>query len=550
VIAQGSEAGSRTGGLTIHVDTRPYPQGLRRVLSYRVGDVYLHLSGGLTTAAPPRTAGAPVIASTWDDVIELLLPAQVVDRRTCDEVPARDGVFEHLYPVLDPGGSYRFVDPAAAPAYLRAAAERRTTENAATDDTEPVSLVDLSLLGGAPQAFGAYCARTVADVSDDDGTTLVVKREHTQRVLLERGVETLAPTAVVVGAEPYGRVVAHLVGDAAGADRLSRLTDGFVAQEPPAGRLSLLRDVKVISYGTIVVADRYIVSESMIHNHHQQQRGMLYRVGTSAVHVAENALQPPGTPAVRGDCVVLKQNWDANYGHWLVDTLPRVLSVAPHYDLGEVTFLLNPPANDAMRRVYTQSMVLAGAREENLLFDGSHPRTVEHAVYPSPMSRAPLVKHPAAIRFLRGLTSAPAVAGATNHAPNGRIYLSRNGYGKREMLNEEQITPLLEDAGYVVLHPERLSFVDQVATFAGATHVVGNMGAAFTNLVFAPDGVKALCIGTELMQHDYFYDIVCLKSGQYAGMNGRAADRAHGIAADFTVDVEAFGRLAADRGFV
>ncbi|MFF2621994.1 glycosyltransferase family 61 protein [Oerskovia jenensis] len=524
-------------GYTVHLTADPYPPHVRRLLSYRLGDTYLHVSGATATGG---ATGAPVVAQTWESLVETLLPSRVVDHREHGQPAARDTAFEHLYPLLTPGGEYVFERAARLPAYLRVS----------SGDPEHGTPVDLRYLDGAPAAFGAYCSRTVAEVSAHGGSTRVRKRDFRQRVLLERDVDDLAPTATVIDTEVYDRPVPTIVDDGTGLGRLSRLTDGFAGQTPPPGRLSLLRDVKVVSYGTIITDDRYIVSESMIHNHHQQQRGMLYRVGRSAVHVAENALMPPGTPAIEGDCVVLKQNWDANYGHWLVDTLPRVLTVAPHFDLGSVTFLLNPPANDAMRSVYTQSMVLAGAREENLVFDGSHPRTVEHAIYPSPMSQAPLVKHPAAVRFLRGFTADPAVGAAVNHAPHGRIYLSRNGFGKREMLNEAEILPLLLAAGYQVIHPEQLSFVDQVATFAQATHVVGNMGAAFTNLVFAPDHVRALCIGTELMQHDYFYDIVCLKRGRYAGLNGRATDRSRGIASDFTVDVEAFRDLATDQGFL
>ena len=520
-------------GYTVHVSADPYPSGVRRLLSYRLGDVYLHVSA---PAATPQATGAPVVATSWEAVVEALLPSRVVDHRPHGTVRPRDAAFEHLYPVLAPGGTYVFEDARSAPGHLRA-------PDGASDEASPAS-------PGMPAALVAFCARTLATVREQDGSRELTKKSFDQRILRERPASDLAPSAPVVAPESYPRVVPTIVDDGAGEDRLSRLTGGFEDQSPPVGTLSLFRDVRVIGYGTIVTDDRYVVSESMVHNHHQQQRGMLFRVGASAVHVAENPLLPPGTPPIEGDCVVLKQNWDANYGHWLVDTLPRVLSVAPHYDLGAVRFLLNPPPNDAMRDVCTRSMVLAGAREENLVFDGSHPRTVDHAIYPSPISDAPLVKHPAAIRFLRGFTAAPQVAAATDHAPHGRIYLSRNGFGKREMLNEDQLLPLLLDAGYVVVHPEQLSFLDQVATFADATHVVGNMGAAFANLVFAAEGVHTLCIGTELMQHDYFYDIVCLKGGTYTGMNGPATHRERGLASDFTVDTEAFRKVATHAGLL
>lgn len=314
-----------SGGYTVHVSSDPYPPAVRRVLSYRIGDVYLHVAGPRAT---PQATAAPVIATSWESVVEMLLPSRVTDHRRHEHFQADDAAFEHLYPLLAPGGTYEFE-------------HARSVQTALEVPTSGAGRT-LPLRPEAPTAFAAFCARTLSDLREHDGRWVLTKRTFEQRILRERRAVDLVPTAPVVAAERYGRPTPTIVDGGRGADRLARLTDGFGEQTPPVGTLSLFHDVKVIGYGTIITDDRYVVSESMVHNHHQQQRGMLYRVGTSAVHVAENALLPPGTPPVRGDCVVLKQNWDANYGHWLVDTLPRVLSVAPHYDLGSVTFLLNP----------------------------------------------------------------------------------------------------------------------------------------------------------------------------------------------------------------
>jgi len=75
--------------------------------------------------------------------------------------------------------------------------------------------------------------------------------------------------------------------------------------------------------------------------------------------------------------------------------------------------------------------------------------------------------------------------------------------------------------------------------------VIGNMGASFSNLVFSPRGVKVLVLATPTMQHDYFYDIVCHRGGEYWAMQGVAADEDPTMYSDFTIDTTAFAAALA-----
>lgn len=45
------------------------------------------------------------------------------------------------------------------------------------------------------------------------------------------------------------------------------------------------------------------------------------------------------------------------------------------------------------------------------------------------------------------------------------------------------------------------------------------------------------------MTHDYFYDLVCLKGGEYLGLQGRSTGERPDQSSDFVIDIDLFERL-------
>lgn len=74
--------------------------------------------------------------------------------------------------------------------------------------------------------------------------------------------------------------------------------------------------------------------------------------------------------------------------------------------------------------------------------------------------------------------------------PTRRIYIARRG--KRSILNETELVPLLLEYGFETVRPETMSFPEQVALFSEAELVVGGHGAGLTNILFAPKKCKVL----------------------------------------------------------
>jgi len=67
------------------------------------------------------------------------------------------------------------------------------------------------------------------------------------------------------------------------------------------------------------------------------------------------------------------------------------------------------------------------------------------------------------------------------------IYVSRRGLDSfRSMTNEDEVERAMRRLGFAVIHPQQLSFDQQVTYFARARIVAGPHGAGLTNAMFAP----------------------------------------------------------------
>lgn len=340
--------------------------------------------------------------------------------------------------------------------------------------------------------------------------------------------------------ETYQRIPARIFGsDKMAARHSGALADHAGVLAPPA-EVGRIANALVSGGGIVHTADGYIVEESFINARHAPRRGPFYRIGSSSHYVSENSLDP--VRSVEGQAALMKQTWDANYGHWIVDTLPRISHYLSGFDFAGSRVLVNGSTSPGIQLMQAESLELFGVSAEQLLPIDWQTTLVENLIYATPSSIPPLIKSPRSIEILSTLADRLDGASVERFASWDRIYLTRNSYPRRRLINEDILLPFVEQAGYRVVVPESLSFADQVALFSRATHVVGNMGAAFSNLAFSPPGVRVLVLATQHMAHDYFYDLVCHKGGEYYGLQGVAGEPSAtaGIGSDFTIDKDAF----------
>lgn len=85
-----------------------------------------------------------------------------------------------------------------------------------------------------------------------------------------------------------------------------------------------------------------------------------------------------------------------------------------------------------------------------------------------------------------------------------RLYLRRSAKS-RQMSNSADVEALLQAHGFLIVEPETLSFAEQVRLFSSAEMIVGQGGAAFGNIIFAPKGCQIVILTTWSPFTIYYY---------------------------------------------
>lgn len=97
---------------------------------------------------------------------------------------------------------------------------------------------------------------------------------------------------------------------------------------------------------------------------------------------------------------------------------------------------------------------------------------------------------PESIRFLRD-KALPLAAGIDPATLPKRVFLGRKGFLRP--YNQTEILARLEPLGFVCVYMEEQDIQHQVAIMANADIIIGPTGAAWTNIIFATKGARALC---------------------------------------------------------
>jgi hypothetical protein len=315
---------------------------------------------------------------------------------------------------------------------------------------------------------------------------------------------------------------------------------------PPPARLVALRDATVRGPGVITLPGDIIVAESLINADQMDPIGNLRRIGPDRFAAEPNF--PGANPAPPGRHVLLKQFLDANYGHWLIEGLPRMGLLEGVVDIAGHRFIVSSldgmsPLVAPMRAVMTDSLAWFGVQPEQITVTGWAPQFFPELLYPLPMTIQPWVKAPYAIRVLEACA---ARLRATHQPEPGaqKLYIRRPATSRRRLINEDAIQAALTALGFITINPAALSVDAQCLAFRDARIVVATLGAECANLAFAPTGIQLIGLAPPDMQDDFFYDLVSLKSGAYSCLHG-TADNETGMNAAFTIDEAALMGMVA-----
>lgn len=182
---------------------------------------------------------------------------------------------------------------------------------------------------------------------------------------------------------------------------------------------------------------------------------------------------------IERDALWITDYWSTGYFHWLTDVLTRLFVVRDR--LSDLLLVL--PGTYQTREHVQSSLKVFGVT--NVDFIGSE-EVVECASLIMPSHTAPSGHFNE--EAIRGVRNVLLSAYGDANGKDERLYISRRNAGRRKIINEDEVTSVLDRFGFETIHAEDLSFEQQVRTCSRARYIVSNHGAGLTNMMFIRDG--------------------------------------------------------------
>ncbi|WP_188710123.1 glycosyltransferase family 61 protein [Novosphingobium marinum] len=130
-------------------------------------------------------------------------------------------------------------------------------------------------------------------------------------------------------------------------------------------------------------------------------------------------------------------------------------------------------------------------------------------------------------------------ASAQGRGKGRRIYISRRKAKVRRLVNEDEVWPLFEAAGFQRYDMEDVSFVSQVEMMAEAEALAAPHGAGLTNMIFCPSGTHVFEMAWLGFPNPNFYALACAMGHRYGIVGTRPVGGGPENFRDMEVDADA-----------
>lgn len=185
---------------------------------------------------------------------------------------------------------------------------------------------------------------------------------------------------------------------------------------------------------------------------------------------------------IESEALWITDYWSTGYFHWLADALTRLFVV--HDRVHELLLILPGKYREFE---FVESTLKAFGITNVDFIDRNEVLECRSLLLPSHTAPSGHF-NAAAIRGVRNVLL--EAYGSTDG--NERLYITRSRATKRRILNEDAITPILNEFGFQTICTEDLSFAEQVRVCSRARYLVSNHGAGLTNMLFMRDGGSVL----------------------------------------------------------
>ena len=308
---------------------------------------------------------------------------------------------------------------------------------------------------------------------------------------------------------------------------------------------------KVCPASVLVELQGAIIAGNVVYCEDGSERRTLYETArVNDRHAIERASEAELAAADRQiyadrgwHCFYLGSAGSSNYGHWLVDDLPRLKAAASlMHNGGKPLRIVIPGFGSAVDQVRIDS--IRKLLHAPVHVDLMHPRQAHYfpqVFYATPVSDHPVAKSPLAIDYAAREVLAGIYAGGcvARDGQETKIFVRRARGESRALRNEGELLPRLVERGFVPIDTHAMTFAEQVHVFAQATHVVGIMGAAMTNTLFCRPHTRLLYLAPRGWIEPFYLDLAVVRGHGYRILYGEPHEiEAAPFASSFSVEVE------------
>lgn len=187
--------------------------------------------------------------------------------------------------------------------------------------------------------------------------------------------------------------------------------------------------------------------------------------------------------------VILYNKWSRGYAHWLQDDLPRLQGLREYERrTGEKPPILFDPNPTEFQLEF---MELLGFDRSRLVPWDGRLTSVDSLIIPS--ARRYEIQSPNTLQWLRNNTLSSI---EEDDSRPERLFVSRSDASRRRIINQEQVTDLLQDFGFQKIVPTEHSVQEQIAMFNHADVIIGLHGANLSNAVFSSESTLIEIFGS------------------------------------------------------
>ena len=225
-----------------------------------------------------------------------------------------------------------------------------------------------------------------------------------------------------------------------------------------------------------------------------------------------------------------------NWYHFVLDYLPRLLAVLECglLDAGWKVALGRDASN-----LFPATLKLLGVPEERVVWlDAARGHHFPRAIYISNMGLRG-IPHNFALALLRRYFLPKVIDLDAPPAGPKRLFISRTDTTWRRLADEEQLHGPLQERGFEIIHPARLSMVEQIQMFRSATLVAGVHGSGLVNTVWSAVAPRVIEISPHTARDTHFSNLVKRLGGQHWRLRAGPEETVHagGNQSDFSIDL-------------